>query len=130
MLATVTTAAQQPATWRDASNHTVQYITVDKDVPLEVMDWGGSGRPVVLLAGYLTAHAYDDFAPKLARSNHVYGITRRGLGASSRPDSGYTAKRSMHSNSIRLSSPATRSAVRTFQRWGPCIPVASQDSFT
>jgi pimeloyl-ACP methyl ester carboxylesterase len=61
---------------------------------LEVLDWGGSVRAVVLLAGYQTAHEYDDIAAKLTVFCHVYGITRRGFGASSRPDSGYTAQRS------------------------------------
>src|ERR1035437_4186603 len=62
---------------------TVHFITVDKDVKLEVLDWGGSGRAVVLLAGGgNTAHVFEDFAPKLAASFHVYGITRRGFGAS------------------------------------------------
>jgi pimeloyl-ACP methyl ester carboxylesterase len=36
-----------------------------------------------------TAHIYDDFAPKLAHGFHVWGITRRGFGASSQPGSGY-----------------------------------------
>jgi len=67
---------------------------VENDVRLEVLDWGGTGRAVVLLAGYLTAHAFDDFAPKLSATCHVYGITRRGLGASSRSASGYAAERS------------------------------------
>ena len=50
---------------------------------LEVLDWGGTGRPVVLLAGGgNTAHIFDEFAPKLAANYHVYGITRRGYGAS------------------------------------------------
>jgi pimeloyl-ACP methyl ester carboxylesterase len=50
---------------------------------LEVLDWGGSGRPIVLLAGGgNTAHAFDDFAPKLMAYYHVYGITRRRFGAS------------------------------------------------
>jgi non-heme chloroperoxidase len=31
------------------------------------------------------AHVFDDFAPKLSRDYHVYGITRRGFGASSAP---------------------------------------------
>jgi pimeloyl-ACP methyl ester carboxylesterase len=54
---------------------------------LEVLDWGGSGRSIVLLAGGgNTAHVFDDFAPKLTDSYHVYGITRRGFGAS-----GYSA---------------------------------------
>ena len=56
---------------------------MDKDVRLEVLDWGGSGRPIVLLAGGgNTAHIFDDFAPKLRAHAHVYGITRRGFGAS------------------------------------------------
>jgi pimeloyl-ACP methyl ester carboxylesterase len=54
---------------------------------LEVLDWGGSGRPIVLLAGGgNTAHVFDNFAPKLTAHHHVYGITRRGFGAS-----GYSA---------------------------------------
>jgi pimeloyl-ACP methyl ester carboxylesterase len=40
----------------------------------------------VLLAGLgNTAHVFDDFAIKLTRDHHVYGITRRGFGASSMP---------------------------------------------
>jgi non-heme chloroperoxidase len=73
---------------------TVQMITVDKNVNLEVVDWGGSGRPVVLLAGLGgTAHVFDTFAPKLTAVYHVYGITRRGFGVSSAPVSGYSADR-------------------------------------
>jgi pimeloyl-ACP methyl ester carboxylesterase len=71
-----------------------RFVTVDNGVKLEVLDWGGSGRAVVLLAGYRTAHEYDDIAPKLSAFCHVYGITGRGFGASSRPDSGYTPQRS------------------------------------
>src|SRR5713101_7431237 len=73
----------QSALWRDSSPHTAQLVSVDKDVRLEVLDWGGSGRPVILLAGGgNTAHVFDEFAPKLAANYHVYGITRRGFGAS------------------------------------------------
>jgi pimeloyl-ACP methyl ester carboxylesterase len=61
----------------------VQFVAVAQDVRLEVLDWGGTGRPLVLLAGGgNTAHIYDEFAPKLTASYHVYGITRRGFGAS------------------------------------------------
>lgn len=86
--------AQESPVWRDPSSHHVQFVTVDDNVRLEVLDWGGSGRPVVLLAGLgNTAHVYDDFAPKLAARYHVYGITRRGFGASSVPAAGYEADR-------------------------------------
>ncbi len=86
--------AQGTAVWRDPSTHNVQFVTVEDGVRLEVLDWGGQGRPVVLLAGLgFTAHVFDGFAEKLAESSHVYGITRRGYGASSRPASGYTEER-------------------------------------
>src|ERR1700681_2280390 len=75
--------SQAPASWRDPSPHTTRFVTVEKGVRLEVLDWGGSGRPLVLLAGGGdTAHVFDDFAPKLTPSFHVYGITRRGFGQS------------------------------------------------
>jgi pimeloyl-ACP methyl ester carboxylesterase len=85
---------QEPVTWQDPSKHQVRFVTVEEGVRLEVLDWGGSGRPVVLLAGSgNTAHVFDDFAPKLTDCCHVYGITRRGYGASSQPASGYEDQR-------------------------------------
>ena len=80
--------------WHDPSPHTVHLVTVEKGVQLEVLDWGGSGRPLVFLAGLgNSAHIFDDFARKLTSTNHVYGISRRGFGASSTPASGYSADR-------------------------------------
>ena len=76
--------AQQSASWQDPSPHSVQFVAVEQNVRLEVLDWGGTGRPLVLLAGGgNTAHIFDEFAPKLTANYHVYGITRRGYGASS-----------------------------------------------
>jgi len=87
-------SAQDAGGWHDPSPHSIQFVTVDKNVSLEVLDWGGSGRPIVLLAGLGgTAHVFDDFAPKLAGTYHLYGITRRGFGASTAPASGYSADR-------------------------------------
>jgi pimeloyl-ACP methyl ester carboxylesterase len=49
---------------------------------------------MVLLAGLgNTAHVFDQLALKLTGQYHVYGITRRGFGASSAPTSGYSADR-------------------------------------
>jgi non-heme chloroperoxidase len=93
LLAETIGIAQAPA-WQDPSTHQVQFVTVEKDVRLEVLDWGGAGRPVVLLGGYTTAHIFDEIAPKLTRVGHIYGITRRGLGVSTKPDHGYTARES------------------------------------
>ncbi len=86
--------AQQLPAWKDPSPHITQFVTVDKNVRLEVLDWGGSGRPLVLLAGGGdTAHVFDDFAPKLTPTFHVYGITRRGFGESGFSPEGYGADR-------------------------------------
>ena len=72
-----------------------QFVVVAPDVKLEVLDWGGSDRNLVLLAGGdNTAHVFASLAPKLARHFHVYGITRCGAGVSSSPASGYTARQS------------------------------------
>jgi pimeloyl-ACP methyl ester carboxylesterase len=63
-----------------------EFVPVEKDVKLEVLDWGGTGKPMIFLAGQgNTAHAFDRFAPQFTAKYHVYGITRRGFGASSKP---------------------------------------------
>jgi pimeloyl-ACP methyl ester carboxylesterase len=81
----------QPAS-SDTSPHTVRFIMVDKDVTLEVLDWGGTGRPLVFLpGGGSTGHVFDSFAPKFTAHHHVYAITRRGVGASSAPPPTSTA---------------------------------------
>jgi len=86
--------AHQTVAGSDGSAHTVRFVNVEPDVRLEVLDWGGSGRPLVLLAGSgNTAHVFDDMAPKLTGCCRVYGITRRGFGASDRPPSGYDDQR-------------------------------------
>ena len=75
--------SQQIDTWRDPSPHSIQFVTIGKHVKLEVLDWGGNGKPVILIAGGgNTAHVFDEFAPKLTFKYHIYGITRRGFGAS------------------------------------------------
>lgn len=82
----VHSAYAQIAPKPDTSSHQVQFVTVDKDVSLEVLDWGGDGPPLIFLAGLGdTAHVFDTFAPKFTTSHHVYGITRRGFGKSSAP---------------------------------------------
>jgi pimeloyl-ACP methyl ester carboxylesterase len=90
--------ATSETAWKDPAYHTVQFVTVDRDVKLEVLDWGGpltgSVRTLVLVPGLgNTAHVFDVLAPKLAARYHVFGVTRRGFGASAKPASGYGADR-------------------------------------
>jgi non-heme chloroperoxidase len=70
----------------DPAGYSVQLVSVARDIKLEVVDWGGTGRALVLVPGLGdTAHVFDHFALKLTPSYHVYGITPRGFGASSAP---------------------------------------------
>jgi non-heme chloroperoxidase len=81
----------------DRTPHKISFVTVEPGVKLEVVDWGGTGRPLVLLTGLGdNAHVFDTFAPKLTGRYHVYGITRRGFGASDTPQTvweNYSANR-------------------------------------
>jgi non-heme chloroperoxidase len=79
--------ATEESSWRrDQTSHTIRFVAVEDAVKLEVVDWGGSGRPLILLAGGNNhAHSFDKFAPKLTAMCRVYGISRRGSGASSTP---------------------------------------------
>jgi non-heme chloroperoxidase len=80
--------------WHDPSPHKISFVTVQPGVKIETLDWGGTGPPLILIAGLGgTAHGFDDFAPLLTPHFHVYGITRRGFGDSSRPRTGYGADR-------------------------------------
>lgn len=83
LLSRCSTATSRSVTAASRTMPRIRFVAVETGVRLEVVDWGGSGRPVVLLAGGgNTAHVFDDFAPKLTTAYHVYGITRRGFGAS------------------------------------------------
>jgi non-heme chloroperoxidase len=84
--------ATSATAWRDTASHRVRFVSAEPHVRLEVLDFGGSGRPVALLAGLGdNAHVFDAFASKLTDRYHVYAITRRGFAPSSVPTSGYLA---------------------------------------
>jgi pimeloyl-ACP methyl ester carboxylesterase len=76
--------------WTDSSAHRVRLVAVAPGVRLEVLDWGGSGPPLVFLAGLQdVAHGFDDFAPRFRDHFRVLAMTRRGYGASSQTPAGY-----------------------------------------
>lgn len=80
--------------WRDSAPHEPSSVGVDDGVKLEVLDFGGTGSPILLLPGLgATAHSYDELAPLLAQEHRVVAMTRRGSGASSRPDYGFDTPR-------------------------------------
>lgn len=61
-------------------------VETEPGVKVEVLDWGGSGPTLVLLAGLgAKGSDYGSFPVALRAKFHVYGITRRGYGNSSAP---------------------------------------------
>jgi pimeloyl-ACP methyl ester carboxylesterase len=83
-----------PDGWRDSTHHTAGFVTVAPNVQIHYLDFGGVGPPVVFLAGLgNTAHAFDDFAPRLTDKFRVVALTRRGFGESSHPSDGYDTPR-------------------------------------
>jgi hypothetical protein len=56
------------------------------DVQLESLDWGGSGKHVVLLPGHEAPRMCSTISLKLRGSYHAFGITRRGSGIESPAD--------------------------------------------
>lgn len=85
-LLTIRAAAQNTT----AEMQRTSVVSVTDSVRLEVVDWGGSGPALILLAGMgHTAHVFDGFVPRLTPYLHVMGFTRRGVGASSRTTKGY-----------------------------------------
>ena len=68
--------SQQSASWRDPSPHTVQFVTVEKNVRLEVLDWGGSGRPVVPWPGAGTRRTYSTSSHRSSRRTTMFTVLR------------------------------------------------------
>ncbi len=65
-------------------------FTTPDGVELHYVDWGGTGRNLVLLPGGCdTAWIFGDIAPRLARVARVTSLTPRGCGVSGRPETGY-----------------------------------------
>ena len=84
--------AQTPATsCVDVAGHQASLIDTGNGIQIETLDWGGSGPPIVFLSGLgNTAHIFDDFAVNFSPEYRVVALSRRGFGASSKPETGYT----------------------------------------
>lgn len=73
------------------NKYTAFYVKGFSNNKLEVLDWGGRGKPIFFLAGLgNTPHIFEDFAPKFTNEYHVYGLTRRGFGKSERVNNGFS----------------------------------------
>ena len=61
-----------------------------RGLPFHYRDWGGDGRPVLLLHGLAsTCHIWDLVAPRLAEEFRVVALDQRGHGQSAQVDDGF-----------------------------------------
>jgi non-heme chloroperoxidase len=75
--------------WSDPAPHRAGYAFSD-GVRIHYLDFGGSGKPLVLLTGLgSSAHIFDDLAPRFTDRFRVIAITRRGHAESDHPSTGY-----------------------------------------
>jgi pimeloyl-ACP methyl ester carboxylesterase len=64
--------------------------TTTTGIEMHYRDWGGAGRPILLLHGLASsARIWDLVAPRLTDYGHVVALDQRGHGASAKPDDGY-----------------------------------------
>jgi len=65
------------------------FVTVN-GARLEYLDWGGTGPPLLFLAGLGgTAHIFVGLAPEFVSNHRCIGLTRRGFGKSEQTAGGY-----------------------------------------
>jgi pimeloyl-ACP methyl ester carboxylesterase len=77
------------AEWRDASPHREGQVQAN-GIGLHYLDWGGSGQTIIFLTGMnVTPHIFDELAPRFTDRFRVLSLTRRGIGQSDRPETGY-----------------------------------------
>ena len=75
--------------WTDKSPHKEGFVNANS-IKLHYLDWGGQGETLVFLTGMgVTAHIFDDLAPKFNDRFGVVSYTRRGLYKSDKPTGGY-----------------------------------------
>ncbi len=74
--------ADAPPTWTDPSPHRTGFVPVNGN-PLNYLDWGGSGTPLILIHGNgQNPHVFDDLAPALGGQFRIVAYARRGQGHS------------------------------------------------
>jgi pimeloyl-ACP methyl ester carboxylesterase len=85
-------------------------------------DWGGKGRPLLLLHGAgFTARQWDMVAPILAQSGRVFAPDLRGHGESAKPDKGYDLDSEVDDVRQFAASLALEAPILVGHSWGASI---------
>jgi len=79
-----------PSNKKQQATYQTKFVSGSTNNKIEILDFGGIGEPILFLTGLgNSAHVFIDFAPKFCDKFHVYGMTRRGFGASEQTTNGY-----------------------------------------
>ena len=79
----------------DESTHPAPVVddtltTTTTGIQMHYRDWGGKGRPILLLHGLASSsRIWDLIAPRLTPYGRVVALDQRGHGATAKPDDGY-----------------------------------------
>ena len=94
---------------------------------LHYRDWGGRGRPLILLHGLASnCRIWDLTAPLLARRFHVLALDQRGHGLSDKPDQGYdfeTVTGDLQAFMSAVGGPGRERPVLLGHSWGANVAV-------
>ncbi|HLZ71555.1 MAG TPA: alpha/beta hydrolase [Dehalococcoidia bacterium] len=87
-------------------------------------DWGGTGRPLLLLHGLASnARIWDLVAPLLAEHARVVAVDQRGHGLSTAPDSGYGFERTAADVAALIEALGFAQPVIAGHSWGANVAV-------
>jgi pimeloyl-ACP methyl ester carboxylesterase len=99
------------------------YVKLGSGLRLHYLDWGGSGRPLILLHGLASSCRIWDFtAPLLAEHFHVFAVDQRGHGLSDKPSS-YTFADANADLAGFIEKLGLERPVIAGHSWGGCIAV-------
>jgi pimeloyl-ACP methyl ester carboxylesterase len=92
---------------------------------LHYLDWGGEGKPLVLLHGLASnARIWDLAAPRLADRFRVIAVDQRGHGLSDRPDSEYSFDEVCGDLGALLAALALERPLLVGHSWGGSVVMA------
>jgi pimeloyl-ACP methyl ester carboxylesterase len=104
--------------------------TTTTGIELHYRDWGGAGRPILLLHGLASsARIWDLVAPRLTDYGHVVALDQRGHGASAKTDDGYDFPTIVADTQGAVAALGWRAPVVIGHSWGASVALtyAAQD---
>ena len=99
--------------------------TTTTGIEMHYRDWGGSGRPILLLHGLASSsRIWDLVAPRLTGYGRVVALDQRGHGAGAKPDAGYDFATIVADAQGAVAALGLRAPVVIGHSWGAGVALA------